>query len=102
MLRKQGDRWRRAPAEPAIPGALRVGLGSFLKFFWKMFEINGFQPAKTVSRDQGGKLGSFRHFFYDAVEIKAFLTPEKRKRNEIMGAGPGASPWSLVPAPARR
>jgi len=29
------------------------------------------------------KLGSFRHFFYDVFENKAFLTPEKRFRNDF-------------------
>jgi hypothetical protein len=71
-LRKQGDRWRRAPAGPAIPGALRVELGSFLRFFWKMFEIKGFQPVKTVSRGQRRKLVSFRHFFMMPLKLKRF------------------------------
>ncbi len=51
-------RWRRAPAEPAIPGAL-----------WE-------------------EIGFISQIFFDVVDSKAILTPEKRFRNELQDRAP--------------
>jgi hypothetical protein len=44
----------------------------------------------------GDEIGFVSHIFYDAFEMKAFLTPEKRKRNDFRAADPSAR--RLAPA----
>jgi hypothetical protein len=43
-------------------------------------------PSRGDGKNAAAKLGSFRYFFYDVIESKAFLTPEKRFRNEPQSA----------------
>jgi len=35
--------------------------------------------------DEEGKIGFVSHIFFDVVENKTFLTPEKRFRNDFSG-----------------
>jgi hypothetical protein len=67
-----------------------------------MFEINGFQPVKSGFAGQGGKIGFVSQIFFDGIDSKGFLTPEKRFRNEFPARRPGASPCNLVRTGARR
>ena len=55
-LREHRNRWRRAPANRAIPGALQE------------------------------RIGFVSQIFFDVIESKALLTPEKRFRNEPQSA----------------